>query len=170
MTVYIRKQEQKRASEFACREYLSSLSEGFQCEGRPCDYNNYGNHLGFDKNGTPIRPYNTYEEGLMWYRATEPRLDDWVISQIVYDNLRRTQHPDLENIVVKTNEFAGLSDEGIRLKKRRDRLQRRLEERKRNKQGITVKKSPVDEPFVLEFDTGYKEKSIDEICENLEFI
>jgi len=49
-------------------------------------------------------------------------------------------------------------------------LQRRLEERKKNKQGICVKKSPLDEPFVLEFDTGYKEKSIDEICENLKFI
>jgi len=114
MTVYIRKQEQKRASEFACREYLSALSDGFHSEGRPCDYNFYGNHLGFDKNGTPIRPYNTYEEGLMWYRSTQPQLDDWMISQIVYENLRRTQHPDLENMVVKTNEFAGLSDEGIR--------------------------------------------------------
>jgi len=166
----------KHASEYACREYLQSLTAGVECEGRPCDYNNYGNHLGFDRNGTPIRPYTTYEEGLMWYRSTQPQLDDWVISQIVYENLKRTQHPSIETAVVKSNEFAGLSDEGIRLKKRRDRLQKRLEERNKKRGGIKVKKSPDNEPFVLDFDTGLdfsKEKQnvemeINKIINNIE--
>lgn len=158
MTTYLRKQEQKHASQYACMEYIQSLTEGAVSEGRPCDYNNYGNHLGFDKNGTPLRPYNTYEEGLMWYRATQPQLDDWVISQMVYENIKRTQHPSIESVVVKCNEFAGLTDEGIRLKKRRDRLQKRLEERNKEKGGIRVKKSPDNEPFVIDFNNDkYKD-------------
>jgi hypothetical protein len=168
MTSYIRKQEMKHASEFACYQYIQSLTEGAESEGRPCDYNFYGNHLGFDKSGTPIRPYNTYEEGLMWYRSTQPQLDDWMISQIVYDNIKRTQHPHIETAVVRNNEFAGLTDEGIRLKKRRDRLQKRLEERKRGKEGIRRKTAPLDEPFLLEFDTGNEKQNIDNLMNLIE--
>lgn len=168
MTHQIRKQEIKRASEYACLEYINSLTEDAKtCEGRPCDYNNYGNHMGFDSQGNAVRPYNTYEEGLCWYRATQPQLDDWVISQIVYENLKRTEHPDLERAVVKSNEYAGLSDEGIRLKKRRDKLQARLEQRKKAKEGLKVEKAPVDNPFILDFDGDFK-KEIDAIYNFIE--
>ena len=168
MTTHIRKQEMKRASEFACISYIQSLTEGAESEGRPCDYNFYGNHMGFDKSGTPVRPYNTYDEGLMWYRATQPQLDDWLISQIVYENIKRTQHPDIENAVVKNNEFAGLTDEGIRLKKRRDRLQKRLESRQRCKEGIKMKSAPTNEPFILDFDNDCEKEEIDKIMDMIE--
>jgi len=162
MTTIIRRKEMKRASEYACMEYINSLTEGMVSDGRPCDYNNYGNHLSFDKKGSAIRPYNTYEDGLRWYRATEPRLDDWIISQIVYENLKRTQHPDIENAVIKSNEYAGLSDEGIRLKKRRDKLQRKLKERKEAKKGLIKTNAPSNDPFILDFD------NIDEIEKMIE--
>jgi len=165
MTSYLRNQERKRASEYACMGYINSLTEGAESLGRPCDYNFYGNHKGFDKSGTPNRPYTTYEEGLMWYRATQPQLDDWMISQIVYENLKRTQHPDIENAVVKSNEFAGLSDEGIRLKKRRDRLQRRMEERNKAKNGLQRRSAPINDPFILDFDN---DKSVDDIMKMIE--
>lgn len=170
MTTYIRKQELKHASEYACMEYIGALSNYQSAEGRPCDYNNYGNHKGFDRNGTAIRPYNTYEEGLMWYRATQPQLEDWMISQIVYENIKRTQHPDIENAVVKNNEFAGLDNNGIRLKKRRDRLQKKLDDRNRAKTGLTRKTAPIDEPFVLEFDTGFATDNNNDIDKLMNFI
>jgi len=168
MTHHIRKQELKRASEYACMEYINSLTEDAKtCEGRPVDYNNYGNHKGFDSRGNALRPYNTYEEGLCWYRATSPQLDDWVISQIVYENLKRTEHPDLEKAVVKSNEYAGLTDEGIRLKKRRDKLQARLEQRNKAKQGVKVSKAEPNNPFILDFD-GDLQTDIDKIYDMIE--
>jgi hypothetical protein len=168
MTHYIRKQEMKRASQYACIEYINSLMEGASaCEGRPVDYNNYGNHQSFDIRGQALRPYNTYEDGLMWYRSTQPQLDDWVISQIAYENLKRTEHPDLERAVVKSNEYAGLTDEGIRLKKRRDKLQARLEQRKRSKEGVKVNKAPPDNPFILDFD-GDSKSEIDMLYDMIE--
>jgi len=167
MTHQLRKVEQKRASEYACMEYINSLTDGAEHTERPCDYNDYGDHMGFDRAGTPVRPYNTYEEGLMWYRGVAPQLDDWLISSIVYENLKRTQHPDIEKAIVKSNEFAGLTDEGIRLKKRRDRLQSKLDARRKGKEGVVCKKAPEGNPFILDFDIS-SSSSIDAIMNMIE--
>ena len=74
------------------------------------DYTNYGNHLRYDTKGKPVRPYNTFEEGLTWYRQQPAMrgLPDWCIEKIVYDNLRRDLGEKFEETVTKANPYVCL--------------------------------------------------------------